>query len=85
MKDRKIKNNFSSNWNVNVTDKSGVDELDLIELMNVLWCKRKLIFIITCIFAVAGVFVAFVYPHKWTSIAVLHLQSLFVWLSLRKH
>nr|WP_258143065.1 LPS O-antigen length regulator Wzz(fepE) [Escherichia coli] len=56
---------------MSINSASGKDEVDLIELINVLWRKRKFIFIIACFFAVTGVFVAFIYPYKWTSVAVV--------------
>lgn len=42
-----------------VTNKQGDDDVNLIELVNMLWCKRKVVFFITFIFAVGGLFIAF--------------------------
>ncbi|HAX5242510.1 TPA: LPS O-antigen length regulator [Escherichia coli] len=47
------------------------NEVDLVALLNTMWCKRKTIFINICVFVVIGLFVSFVYPYKWTSEAVI--------------
>ncbi|EMU7669013.1 hypothetical protein AAAD23_005645 [Escherichia coli] len=47
------------------------EEVDIIELVDRLWQRKKLIIIIAFIFAVFGLFVSFVYPYKWTSVAVI--------------
>lgn len=69
MKDSEMKDDSYSCMSINSA--SGKDEIDLTELINTLWRKRKFIFIIACVFAVTGLFAAFIYPYKWTSVAVV--------------
>ena len=63
------KDSLSPDWGVTTNTRG--DEIDLIEVINTLWCKRKSVFITTCVFIVVGLFVSFVYPYKWTSEAVI--------------
>lgn len=52
-------------------DESERDEIELAELINTLWSKRKIIFITTCVFIIVGIFVSSIYSYKWTSKAVI--------------
>jgi len=51
------------------SDKS--QEIDLLALLEILWCARKRILVIAFCFAFAGLAIALLLPQKWTSNAVV--------------
>ena len=50
---------------------SNADSIDIIDLLESLWGNKKKIMLITAIFIVLGIVLAFVLPKKWTSQAVI--------------
>ncbi len=54
---------------------SASDEIDLRELLLVLWRQKVLILLITCVFAVAGIVCAMTARQIWTSQAVISEPS----------
>ncbi|MGL6373630.1 Wzz/FepE/Etk N-terminal domain-containing protein [Aeromonas hydrophila] len=53
----------------------GADEIDLRELLSVLWCRRALILALTSIFAIIGIIYALYAQQIWSANAVINTPS----------
>ncbi|MCO4198581.1 Wzz/FepE/Etk N-terminal domain-containing protein [Aeromonas hydrophila] len=53
----------------------GADEIDLRELVSVLWCKRVLILALTSIFAIIGIIYALYAQQIWSANAVINTPT----------
>lgn len=60
------------------------NEVDLLALIDVLWCAKKQILGIALAFALVGVFASFLLPQKWTSIAVITPPEEMQWRELQQ-
>lgn len=49
-----------------------VDEIDLREILSVIWCRRGLILVLTSIFAIIGIIYALYAPQIWSANAVIN-------------
>ncbi|CAD5757468.1 ferric enterobactin transport protein FepE [Escherichia coli] len=54
-----------------MTVPSGNNDIDLLKLIRFLWRKKIKILLLVCVFAVSGLTGALIYPHNWTSMAVI--------------
>ncbi|HIG9582943.1 TPA: LPS O-antigen length regulator Wzz(fepE) [Escherichia coli] len=53
-----------------MADRLKYNEIDLFEVIGILWCHKKW-FLIAFVFAVGGLFIAFIIPYNWTSVAII--------------
>lgn len=49
------------------SQKTGVDEIDLVEIFQVSWANRRKIFLTTVVFAIFGLMVAFLIPNEYSA------------------
>lgn len=60
------------------------DEIDIFNLISVLWLGKKIIISTVLIFAVVGYFIAVLLPPKWTSRAEITPAEKIQWVDLQK-
>ena len=60
------------------------NEIDLLNLIDVLWRAKKTIMAVVFAFACAGLLISFILPQKWTSSAVITPAEAVQWQDLEK-
>ncbi|RZN48421.1 LPS O-antigen length regulator Wzz(fepE) [Escherichia sp. E13S3] len=60
------------------------NEIDLLKLIEVLWCAKTRIIAVAFVFACIGLLVSFILPQKWTSSAVITPAEAVQWQDLEK-
>lgn len=60
------------------------NEIDLLNLIEVLWRAKKTIMAVVFAFACAGLLISFILPQKWTSSAVITPAEAIQWQDLEK-
>ena len=81
MKISKISDEHFSNYNMLP---NGNEEIDLFDLIRVLWAAKIKIVGVILFFACIGFLVSFVLPQKWTSSAVVTPAESVQWSELNK-
>lgn len=74
--DPSLYNNYASQFSNN--------EIDLLNLIGILWHGKKLIISTVLIFAITGFFIAVLLPQKWTSRAEITPAEKIQWAELQK-
>lgn len=60
------------------------NEIDLLNLISVLWRAKKTVMAVVFAFACAGLLISFILPQKWTSAAVVTPPEPVQWQELEK-
>lgn len=60
------------------------NEIDLLNLIEVLWRAKKTVMAVVFAFACAGLLISFILPQKWTSAAVVTPPEPVQWQELEK-
>ena len=63
---------------------SSNNEIDLLNLISVLWRAKKTVMAVVFAFACAGLLISFILPQKWTSAAVVTPPEPVQWQELEK-